>query len=174
MKKLLLFLALAATSAQALPLSTIGTFCSTFPDQCRKGTQALLVVRGIGTDAYYVVEADVTTGALPAPTPASPTGRAYADSVRNAYASVNVTTGAWVQLIASTAAAINNITLFDSCGETLELGTGAALSEARKLIIPPGGIDGVVPLAIAAGTRVAVRAVSGNCTSGELDITGLN
>lgn len=99
-------------------------------------------------------------------------GRAYADSVRNAYASTAVTTGAWVQLIASTAAVINSITIFDSCGQTLELGTGAAASETRKLIIPPGGIEGMVGLAIPAATRVSVRAISATCSSGELNVTG--
>lgn len=304
--------------AAATPLDTIGTFCAAFPNQCQKGTESLMAARGTGTNAYYVLEVDPTTGAFPvnvisiapllaedhgygtvgtstlrtaaqigngtgaadfgtgadsaqtlrttlstraesatsplatrsgngssfdaydsgasgatvprvvlstraesvatplaaqlandagsaitynagAPSAATPRvaamlgvngavvtslnpvptddvstgGKAYSDSVRNAYASVNVTTGAWVQLIASTAAEISGITLFDSCGQTLELGTGAAASETRKLIIPPGGIDGVVPITIPAGTRVAVRAVSANCTSGELDITGL-
>lgn len=104
----------------------------------------------------------------------SPAGRSYADSVRNVYSSTNVTTSAWVQLIASTAATINSLTIFDSCGQTLELGTGAAASESRVLIIPPGGFDGPVPLTIASGTRVAVRAISATCSTGELDITGLN
>ncbi len=101
-------------------------------------------------------------------------GRAYADSVRNLYSSTNVTTGAWVQLIASTAATINSITVFDSCGGTLELGTGAGGAETRKMIIPPGGLDGVIPLAIPSGTRLAVKAISATCSSGELDITGFN
>lgn len=127
-------------------------------------------LRGLKTDTSGELQVDVLT----LPTPASPTGRSYADSVRNDYASVNVTTGAWVQLIASTAATINNLTVFDSCGQTLEIGTGAALSETRKLIVPPGGIDGIVPLAIAAGTRVSIRAISATCSSGEIDITGLN
>lgn len=100
------------------------------------------------------------------------TGRSYADSARNAYASTNVTTGAWVQLIASTAAVINQLYLFDSSGQTLELGTGAAASETRKLIIPPGGIDGPVNIAIPAGTRISVRAVSGTASTGELTLTG--
>lgn len=104
----------------------------------------------------------------------SQAGRGYSDSVRLTYSGTNVTTGAWVQLIASTAAVINAITLFDSCGQTLELGTGAAASETRKLIIPPGGIGGIIPLAIPASTRLSVRAVSATCSSGELDITGLN
>lgn len=104
----------------------------------------------------------------------SPKGRSYADSVRNDYSSVNVTTSAWVQLIASTSADINSLMIFDSCGEVLELGTGAAASETRVLLIPPGGIDGQIPLFIASGTRVAIKAVSANCTSGQIVITGLN
>jgi hypothetical protein len=101
-------------------------------------------------------------------------GRTYADSARNAYASTSVTTGAWVQLIASTAANINALQIFDSCGQTLELGTGAAAAETRVMIIPPGGLDGQVSLYIPASTRVSVRAISGTCSTGELDITGLN
>lgn len=95
----------------------------------------------------------------------------YADSVRNDYSSVNVTTGAWVQLIASTAALSYGLYLFDSSGQTLELGTGAAASETRKLIIPPGGLDGFVPLSIPAGTRVSIRAISATANAGEIDIT---
>jgi len=102
------------------------------------------------------------------------TGRSYADSVRNDYSSVNVTTGAWVQLIASTAADINELTLFDSSGQTLELGVGAAASESRVLLVPPGGIDGTVPLRIPSGTRLAIRAVSATANAGEITITGLN
>lgn len=101
------------------------------------------------------------------------TGGAYADSVRNDYTSTNVTTGAWVQLIASTAAVINCITVFDSSGQTLKLGTGAAASETIALIIPPGGLGGCIPLKIAAGTRLSIRAISATASTGELDVTGL-
>lgn len=104
----------------------------------------------------------------------TPAVRTYADSARNAYASTSVTTGAWVQLIASTAAEINAMTLFDSSGQTLELGTGAAAAETRKLIIPPGGIDGQFGINIPAGTRVSVRAVSATASVGELTLTGFN
>ncbi len=102
----------------------------------------------------------------------SQAGRSYADSIRNDYTSTSVTTGAWVQLIASTAALINQLYIFDSSGQTLELGTGAGGAETRKLIIPPGGIDGPVNIAIPAGTRVSVRAVSATASVGEIDITG--
>lgn len=107
------------------------------------------------------------------PVPSSSVGTAYGDSARLAYASTNVTTGAWVELDASTAAVINKILLFDSSGQTLELGIGAGAAETRTLIIPPGGLDGWVPLRIAAGTRLSLRAISGTASTGEINFTGL-
>jgi len=71
-----------------------------------------------------------------------------------------VTSGAWVQLIASTAAAAKKLLVFDSSGYSLELGVGAAASEVRKLIIPPGGLNGPIPLAIPAGSRISIRAIN--------------
>lgn len=140
-----------------------------------------MAVRGTGTNAYYVLEADPATGAIPTTTTPSstpgpsPLGRSYADSVRYTYSTAAVGVTNWVQLIASTAATINCINLFDSSGQTLELGTGAAASESRKIIITPGGFDGCIPLAIAAGTRVSIRALSATTGAiGEIDITGLN
>jgi hypothetical protein len=131
-----------------------------------------LTVDGTVATSNFPATADTNAGAAGASTiRTSPASRAYADSVRNLYSSTNVTTGAWVQLIASTAAAINELSIWDSCGEVLELGTGAAAAEARVLLIPPGGID--APLRIAASTRVSIRAVSGNCTLGQLVMTGL-
>lgn len=217
----------SAFKARAVPLDPLSTFCTANPTECRKGSVSLLTARGIGTNEYYVVEVDPTTGEVPVaaaitlpydqdygtpgastlrtasmlgvgstavsnanPVPISDAGGSitvdgsvavtslpaysYADSVRNDYSGVNVTTGAWVQLIASTAADIAALTIFDSCGQTLELGTGGGGAETRRLIIPPGGIDGQLQLAIPAGTRVSIRAVSGNCTSGEIDITGFD
>lgn len=105
--------------------------------------------------------------------PLSPTGRAYADSVRLDYNDTNVTTGAWVQIIASTAATINGLLVFDSSGQTLELGVGAMGAESRKLLIPPGGISGFIPLTIASGSRISLRALSGTANLGEINITGL-
>lgn len=103
--------------------------------------------------------------------PTSAAGLDYKDSARNVYSSTNVTTGAWVQLIASTAAAAKGLFIFDSSGETLELGAGAAASESRILIIVPGGYSGFIPLAIAAGTRLSLRAISATASTGEIDVT---
>lgn len=101
-------------------------------------------------------------------------GRTYVTSVRNDYSSTNVTTGAWVQLVASTPGNIKQLHVFDSCGKTLELGAGGSGSEARIALIPPGGFETTLDLFIASGTRLAIRAVSSTCSAGELDITALN
>lgn len=103
----------------------------------------------------------------------SPKGRAYADSARHDYSDTTVTTAAWTELIASTAAEINHLIIFDSSGQTMELGTGAVGSEARALIIPPGGLTSGVPLNIASGSRVSIRAVSADADTGEINLTGL-
>lgn len=126
--------------------------------------------------------ADFNTGAAGAQTlrvvtasnSPGPSGRSYADSSVLDYSSSNVGTGAWVQVDATTAAAFNLILIFSSCGNTLELGTGAAASETRVLLIPPGGLDAPTPLAIASGTRLSVRSIAGTCSSGNLVLTGLN
>lgn len=97
------------------------------------------------------------------------TGKIKADTARNDYTSTNVTTGAWVQLIAATAAAATTIEVFDSSGQTLELGVGGAGLEVRQFIIYPGG-NGRVSLAIPAGSRIALKAISATANVGEIDV----
>lgn len=84
-------------------------------------------------------------------------GADIADSARKATGTV--TSGAWVELIAATAAECQGLCVFDSSGFSLELGVGAAAAEVRKLIIPPGGLNGFIPLRIAAGSRISIRAL---------------
>jgi len=98
-------------------------------------------------------------------------GGAVKDTVftyRNDYSSTNVTTVSWIELIASTTDAVTKVSIFDSSGETLELGVGPSGSEVRKILIPAGGVD--VECIIAAGSRVCVRAVSADASTGELSI----
>ncbi len=178
MLKIIFALLMLGSTAQAAPL-TWSDWVALAPYTAKQLPTGVWIAKGTGTTDYYVVEIDPTTGALPVSLTSGvtsfnvhPTGGAYADSVRNVYSSTNVTTGAWVQLIASTAAVINCITLFDSSGQTLKLGLGAALSETITLIIPPGGLSGCIPLHINAGTRVSIEAISGTANGGELDLTG--
>lgn len=86
---------------------------------------------------------------------------------RIVYSSTNVTTGAWVQIVASTPNPIETAVIFDSSGQTLELGTGASGQEVSQMLIPPGG--GSFPVSIGGGTRLSIRAVSATANTGEGD-----
>lgn len=88
---------------------------------------------------------------------------------RNDYTTSPVTTGAYVQLIASMPAAVKEVEIFDSSGETLVLAIGGAGSEVNKVYVFPGG-NGRIPLQIAAAARLSVKAISNNASSGELTI----
>jgi len=94
-------------------------------------------------------------------------------SIRIEHSGTPITTGAWVELVASLSENVNSITVFSSSGQTLELGVGAAASEARVAYLPPGGFDAPVIIRLAAGARVSARAVSANATTGELQINFL-
>lgn len=96
-----------------------------------------------------------------------------ANIIRNDYSGTAVTTAAYVQLIASTAHQIKKLEIFDSSGQTLVLATGAAASEVDLLYVTPGG-NGQISIDIAAGTRLSIKAISANATSGEIDINAYN
>ncbi len=86
--------------------------------------------------------------------------------VQNIYSSVNVTTAAYVQLVASTSNVINTLHIFDSSGQSMILGIGGAGSEVTTLYVPPGG--DTYTLNIPAGSRIAYKALSATANSGYL------
>ena len=90
------------------------------------------------------------------------------------YSLTPVTTGAYVQLIASTAVAINSLQIFDSSGQAMILAVGAPGSEVDQLYVPPGGSSAGFALSIPAGSAVSYKALTGNATNGNLIITGLD
>jgi hypothetical protein len=87
--------------------------------------------------------------------------------VRNDYSTTPVTTGAYVELVASAGTAVKEIEIFDSSGESLVLALGAAGAEVNKAYVFPGG-NGRIPVQISAGQRLSIKAVSASATSGEL------
>jgi hypothetical protein len=97
------------------------------------------------------------------------TGYSNVEFIRNDYSSTNVTTAAYVELIASTSNAYKEIEIFDSSGQTLKLAFGAAASEVDKMLIFPGG-NSTVRLAVPAATRISIKAVSATASVGEISI----
>lgn len=144
-------LAASGTTAAAVPARTVQVGGS-------DGTN----LRTISTDTSGNVNVAVVSTAS--------ASRSTVSLVRNVYSTTNVTTAAYVQLIASTADTINQIFIFDSSGQTLVLAVGAAASEVDKYQIVPGG-NGLVNLTIPASSRVSVKALSATASSGELDLT---
>lgn len=100
----------------------------------------------------------------------SSSGRTSIVLARNDYTTTNVTTAAYVQLVASTSDVINQLYIFDSSGQTLFLAVGAAASEVNKAYIVPGG-NGILNLTIPAGSRISIKAVSATASAGELSIS---
>lgn len=92
-------------------------------------------------------------------------GLSSINHVINSYTGSPVTTSAYTQILASTSAAIKEIEIFDSSGQYLVLATGGIGAEVDQIYIFPGG-NGRVSLAIAASTRVSIKAVSANATAG--------
>jgi hypothetical protein len=117
-----------------------------------------------------------TVGAVTSITNALPTGtnvigftkqggRAQANApVYNNYGTTNVLTSAYTQLIASTTTAATFVDIFDSSGQGMILATGTAGSEVVLAYVPPGGDQIVVT--IPASTRIAIKALTANATSG--------
>lgn len=95
--------------------------------------------------------------------------RSIVDLHRHDYV-VNVTTAAYTELIASTAGAVSQLFIFDSSGETMILAVGGIGSEVDTLYIFPGGFSGPVDIAISAGSRISVKALSANATAGEITL----
>lgn len=83
--------------------------------------------------------------------------------------STNIST-TYVQLVASTTAAVSWLSCFNGSGSVLQIGVGAIGSEVLTLIVPPGGVEARV--AIASGQRVAIKqtAIGVAMTSGFLTL----
>lgn len=96
-------------------------------------------------------------------------GRSVVDDLYHDYSSGNVTTAAYTEVSAATSGEITELEIFDSSGEVMILATGAAASEVDLLYIMPGG-NGRIPVRIAAGTRLSIKAKTATASSGQLVI----
>jgi len=149
----------AATSANQ---TTLGSQTSKINDGTNTATVKAASTAAATTDTALVVAVSPNNTI----NVAAPKGRAQANApVVTSYSSTNVTSAAYVQLVASTTSAANMIEIFDSSGVALYFATGSAGSEVNQFVIYPGG-NGPVNFAIAASTRLSVKAVSTSATSG--------
>jgi hypothetical protein len=147
----------ATLGAVATDVGTVATNSTTLVSRILQGQQTMAISVGVVLSS---TQSDV---------PMIAAGKTCHNRVRIDYSSTSVLTSAYTQVLASTSSAISEVEIFDSSGNTMILATGAPSSEGEVLYIVPGG-NGRVPVKIASGTRVAIKALSGNATSGEIVI----
>jgi hypothetical protein len=130
-----------------------------------------LIFSVAGTDGeLYVLETDPLNPVLPtAVTFSYPEGLSTVNTAINNNGSINITTGSYVQLIASTSGESKQVEIMETGGRWYYLATGAAGFEVNRAIIPPGG-NGVINLKINSATRVSVIAIDGTASSGYLGV----
>ena len=76
-----------------------------------------------------------------------------------------VTTSAWTVLDTALNDHVSYVEIFDSSGEALYLGYGAAGAEQNAIVVFPGG-NGRIPLNLPAGVRIALKAFDTNTSAG--------
>lgn len=94
--------------------------------------------------------------------------QSFASNVASfSYASTNVTTGAYVTLVASTPINVSHIYVCDNSGQILKIATGASGHEVDLVAVPLSACM-LIPLSptLPAGTRLSIEAISGTANSG--------
>lgn len=139
-------------------------------------TGALRTIAQIGTPsgpaAYDAGQSDPLTLRVVASNDSNPK-RGYNPEItyRQDLSSSPIST-TYVEIIASTSAAVNLIDVFWPSGVPLWIGVGSAGLEDVLVYVPPGG--GRFPVLALNGSRIAVRAETGSVSSGYLVFTAFN
>lgn len=92
--------------------------------------------------------------------------------IRNKFATTNVTTSAYVQLVASTVKGIKGLTVANSGSAPVEIAFGPAGSEVVQMIAPNTSALSPVyyPLAAGYATRISVISLDQTNSTGELEV----
>ena len=153
----------AALSSKQPALGTAGT-----------ASADVITVQGIASMTALKVDGSAVTQPVSIASVPAESGRSKVLLYRNDYGSVNVTTAAYVQVVASTSGAINRLYIADTSGSAMILATGGAGSEVDQLYIGPGGSDAPYELNIPTATRISIKALDVSATSGQMVLTALS
>jgi hypothetical protein len=150
-----------------MALQRVKTYRTTTPES--RETDATLLA-AVGSDGKpYLLQVDETTGEIPVTTSGGVSAQTVKETVFKDYSIFNVGTVNWSEIIASTSDVIKSWSIFDSSGEVLELGVGGIGVEQRFAYIQPGGGD-IIIHQLPVGSRISIRAITGNVTEGNLVI----
>lgn len=82
-----------------------------------------------------------------------------------AYGTTNVTTSAYVTLVASSPISVSKLEVCDTSTKLLKIAVGAASSETDVFTVFVSGCV-IVPIYLQSGTRLSIKAVDANATTG--------
>ena len=124
------------------------------------------------SESNFPTTVDTNVGAVGASTPRSVDGARSLTTVLGSIntASTNITTSAYVQLIASTAAAVTRLYMWNTTGSIIKFATGA--SPTDFFYLGPGG-TATADVAIAASTKISLEALDQTASAGWIFVTGL-
>lgn len=159
----------AATETTQATLLTEATFAAEdFASETTLAAQSAKLPAALGSQTS-AASLSVTLASDQVAIPTTEAAKTVTEFVRNDYTGTNVTTGAYVELIASTTSDCTKMRIFDSSGQTLKIATGAAASEVDLFLVFPGGNE-EIEVNIPSGTRISIQAVSATAASGEISI----
>lgn len=125
----------------------------------------------VGTIDVNIADINGVPPGLSNPLPVRQTGNPQSQLIRNDYSINNANSTTYIQLVAATSFTSQALTLFDSSGYAMQLGIGGAGVETPLLLIPPGGLNGAIPLQIPLNSRISVKAIGAATVNlGEIDI----
>lgn len=143
---------------------SLPTGASTSANQTSELTKLDSIITDLG-----IINANLTNGN----TQVFITGRGVLTTFTQDYSSVNLTTGAFIQILASTASTINEIDIFDVSGLDYYLAYaatfGALSTGTNAIIVSPGG--GIKDFQIPSGNVVGFKAKTSNLTAGTVNMT---
>lgn len=153
----------AATAAKQPALGTAGT-----------ASADVITVQGIASMTALKVDGSAVTQPVSIASVPAEGGRSKVLLATINYASTSVTTSAYTQITGSTSGAINRLYIADTSGSAMIIAVGGAGSEVDQLYVGPGGSDAPYELNIPASSRVSIKALDTNASSGRLILTALS
>lgn len=93
--------------------------------------------------------------------------------IANDNSSINITSGAYVQLSASLPAACSGIEVQNTSSKAIKLAVGGAGSEVDQFVIAPSMPSTIIPIEIGKGKRLAAKALGADATTGFLIVNFL-
>lgn len=82
-----------------------------------------------------------------------------------AYASTNVTTSAYITLVASSPVSVSKLEVCDTSGQILKIAVGASGSETDIVTTTVSGCI-IVPIFLGSGVRLSIKAISATASTG--------